>query len=71
MPTTMRASMLMKFKAMSKPPFIYMRVCGQTYTLNNYLKPHVIDEVVMGILKYYPPDAEVDWSDTKFSDQDN
>ena len=55
---------------MNKPALIYLRVCGQTYTLNNELKEHVLDEIVMGILKYYPPDADIEWSDTKFNDLD-
>lgn len=50
---------------MSKPPFIYMRVCGQTYTLNNHLKDHVLDQIVENILRYFPPDAEVEFIETE------
>ena len=48
---------------MNKTPLIYMRVCGQTYALNNHLEDHVLDGIVKAILKHYPPDADIEFKE--------
>ena len=43
-------------------------VDGNRYLINTELAQHVLDGICEDILKYYPPDATVEFDDVKPSD---
>ncbi len=48
---------------MSKLEYLIVKHKGKTikYMINTQVAPHVQDETVENILKYYPPDVELDF----------